>query len=465
MAGTVYKKSLFIFRRDLRLPDNKGLAEALKTSERVIACFNFDPRQVASKNAYKSDNALQFMLESLHDLEQQIKKQKGKLYLFYGDPLKTISHIILQEKIDALFLNFDYTPFSQKRDKAIEKLCVKKNVAFHGYHDELLIGDPDSIMTGSNTPYSIYTAFYKKAAHQKVSPPQRLPKGAFFTGTISKSEPQSIYIKILKKENAHIKVHGGRSNSLTILKTLKSKQAAYNKERNYPALDATTHLSASHKFGTISIRESYHAIKKALGAHSQLLKELYWRDFFTYIAYHNPFVFGQPYHEKYKTLWWSKSNTDFKKWCEGTTGFPIVDAGMRQMNTTGWMHNRVRMIVASFLTKDLHINWLWGEKYFAQQLVDYDPAVNNGNWQWAASTGCDAQPYFRIFNPWTQQKKFDPNCEYIKKWIPELKNREPKIIHAWDKKSKEIKIEGYPAPIIDHDAERKITLKSYKKVS
>lgn len=193
-----------------------------------------------------------------------------------------------------------------------------------------------------------------------------------------------------------------------------------------------------------------------------LIQQLFWRDFFTHVAYNSPYVFGEAFQQRFNNLNWSKSKKNFEAWCEGKTGFPIVDAGMRQMNKTGFMHNRPRMIVASFLTKDLHLNWLWGEKYFAQQLEDYDPCVNNGNWQWSASTGCDAQPYFRIFNPWTQQKKFDSDCTYIKEWVPELKNIDPKIIHSWHKESSP-KIKGYPRPIVDHSEEQKLAKKFYKE--
>lgn len=461
MANKRFKKALFIFRRDLRLQDNTALNAALEHAEKVVTVFIFDPKQVGSKNPYRSQNAIQFMVESLQDLEKECKAKKGRLYLFYGDTMRTISSIVRSEKVDAIFVNLDYTPFAIKRDRDIEKLCAKKKIEFNSFHDELLIGNPNSIMTGSKTPYGVYSAFYKKASSTiKVDAPEKLKKGDFFTSAIKGSESSSIYKKVLSKENPDLKVNGGRKNAEKILRGLK-KYKKYTQERNFPALDATTHLSAFHKFNVISIRESYHAIKKALGSRTLLLKELYWRDFFTYVAYHSPYVFGKPYHKKYENLVWSKSKKDFKAWCEGKTGFPIVDAGMRQMNATGWMHNRVRMIVASFLVKDLHINWLWGEKYFATQLVDYDPAVNNGNWQWAASTGCDAQPYFRIFNPWTQQKKFDPKCEYIKKWIPELKDVDPKVIHTWFKDSHE-PIKRYPAPMVDHDVERKLTLKMYK---
>lgn len=456
-----YQKSLFIFRRDLRLEDNTALNEARRLSEKVVTIFNFDPKQVGAKNNYRSENAIQFMIESLQDLEKACKKKSGKLQLFYGDTVKTISKIIRSEKIDAIFINYDYTPFALKRDKGIESLCKKNKIAFHGFHDELLIGDPESILTGSNTPYIVFTAFYKKGAMKGANTPQRLAAGSFYSTALKDAHGSSIYKKIQRNDNKDIKVHGGRTNSLKILRSLKQFKN-YNKDRNIPALDATTHLSASHKFGTISIRESFYAIKKALGPRTQLLKELYWRDFFTYVAYHNPYVFGHAYNKKYDKLSWSKSKSHFNAWCTGITGFPIVDAGMRQLNSTGWMHNRVRMIVASFLTKDLHINWQWGEKYFAQQLVDYDPSVNNGSWQWAASTGCDAQPYFRIFNPWLQQKKFDPDCLYIKKWIPELKPYSSKDIHNWFKK--EFEKPSYPYPIVDHKKEAKKSIAWYKKL-
>jgi len=227
----------------------------------------------------------------------------------------------------------------------------------------------------------------------------------------------------------------------------------YAATKDIPAL-STSNLSAHLKFGTLSIRETYHAIKKILGPTHLLLRQLYWRDFFTHVAYYSPFVFGHAFHEKYDQLIWEHDDKKFQRWCTGTTGFPIVDAGMRQLTTTGFMHNRVRMIAASFLTKDLHIDWRWGEKFFAQQLIDYDPAVNNGNWQWCASTGCDAQPYFRIFNPWLQQKKFDTECIYIKRWIPELKKVAPATIHTWYANKLP---SNYPKPMVDHTQEARIT--------
>jgi len=422
-----HKKSLFIFRRDLRLEDNTGLIAALKQSEVVIPCFIFDIRQIGADNTYRSMHAIQFMIESLRDLEKQIKKRHGHLYLFFGIAEKVIEKLLKEENIDALFCNRDYTPFSIKRDEAIAQACHKHHVDFH-QHQDLLLTEPEEVMTNANTPYAIFTAFHKKACQKNIAAPHNAAQGTFYKNPISNDKSCDIYDTILKNNNDHAHVRGGTTHAHTIINAI-TQYKDYSATRDIPAL-STTNLSAYLKFGCISIRTVYNVIKDTLGPHHPLLRQLYWRDFFSHVAYHSPFVFGNPYHEKYAHLSWSKNMKHFEAWCEGRTGFPIVDAGMRQLNTTGFMHNRVRMIVASFLTKDLHINWLWGEKYFAQQLIDYDPMLNNGNWQWAASTGCDAQPYFRIFNPWLQQKKFDPECVYIKGWIPELKNIDNKIIHT-----------------------------------
>lgn len=455
-----YTKSLFIFRRDLRLEDNIGLAHALEQSAHVVPCFIFDPRQGGTQNSFRSMNAIQFMITSLKELDCELRKKKSALYLFYGDPAKIIAKLIKKEKIDAFFCNFDYTPFSLKRDEQIQKVCIQNQCAFAQYHDALLF-NPTSIMTGSGTPYNIFGAYYKKAFKIPVAPPQEKLRVNFSKAMQKHSEQKKIFAKILGKyNNKNLHVKGGRKEALKLLKSTKNL-TNYAKTHDYPALE-TSNLSAHLKFGTVSAREAYWHIRETLGAYHPLLRQLFWRDFFTYVAYHSPFVFGQPFHEKYKKLPWKNNIKDFKAWREGKTGFPIVDAGMRQLNTTGFMHNRVRMIVASFLVKDLHIDWQWGEKYFAQQLVDYDPCVNNGNWQWSASTGADAQPYFRIFNPWLQQKKFDKDCAYIKRWVPELKNLNPKILHTLYKEK--VSKKNYPKPIVDHEKESRLAKQWYKGV-
>lgn len=453
-----FKKSLFIFRRDLRLIDNTGLNHALKQSEHVIPCFIFDPCQVSDKNKYKSDNAIQFMCDSLEYLDNELHKHNAKLYLFHETTEIVVKNLIASESIDAIFVNRDYTPFSIKRDAAIEKICKKFHIAFEQY-DDALLNSPEIVLKKDNSHYSIFTAFYKKAVTIPVQEPEKLYHGNWFSGSIKNSHTKSLLKKILSTHNSNIACFGGTQNALNILKNLED-HTRYKHDRDYPSIN-TTHLSAHLKFGTISVRQTYYAIIKHLGRSHPLLRQLYWRDFFTHIAFHTPTVFGHAYHKKYDALAWNYDKKIFNLWCQGKTGFPIVDAGMRELNATGFMHNRVRMIVASFLIKDLHIDWQWGERYFAQQLVDYDPAVNNGNWQWSASTGCDAQPYFRIFNPWLQQKKYDPECIYIKKWIPELQSCDSKVIHNWFKENSPY-IKGYQKPIVDHAQESLIAKKMYR---
>lgn len=444
-----YKQSIFIFRRDLRLEDNTGLIRATKQSKRVIPCFIFDPKQV-KKHQYRSLNALEFMIESLFDLENHIAKKKGKLQFFYGNPKEVLKNIFATCEIEAVFVNRDYTPFSIKRDEEIKGFCQEMRIAFHQEKD-LLLNEPEDIKKNDGTPYKVFTAFFKKALASSVCPPIIFNTWNFKKTKIRGSNSlRNICKEIEYKNNPNIFVKGGREEVEKKLAHL-SRYKNYDKDRNFPSCEGTTGLSAYNKFGICSIREFYHAIVNTLGETHTLKRELYWRDFFTHIAFHFPKVFGACFYEKYEKLHWKNEAKTFSKWCQGETGFPIVDAGMRELNTTGYMHNRVRMIVASFLTKDLQIDWRLGEKYFAQKLIDYDPCVNNGNWQWAASTGCDAQPYFRIFNPWLQQKKFDPQTHYIKKWILELADKKPTVIHNWFKDTVRKKEESsYPDPIIDH---------------
>lgn len=453
-----YTKALFIFRRDLRIDDNTGLLEALEKATTVIPCFIFDPVQIAENNPYRSDNLVQFMIESLKDLTQQLEARGGRLYLFHGKPHDIVNQLIEHEKIDAVFVNRDYTPYSKKRDLLINNICNKKDIDFCQVADAL-INDPEQSLKKDGEPYTIFTPFFKRASLIAVREPVKNSHKNYAAKHLTGQESEAIYKKILPELNKNIFAHGGRSVCLKIIKHL-GNYKNYTKERDIPALEKTTGLSAHLKFGTCSVREIYCKIQEKLGSYHPLLRQLYWRDFFTHIAFHFPHIFGHAFHEKYEHIDWENNKKNFDAWRNGMTGFPIVDAGMRQLNATGFMHNRVRMIVASFLTKDLHIDWRWGEQYFAQKLVDYDPAVNNGNWQWAASTGCDAQPYFRIFNPWLQQKRFDPECLYIKQWIPELKLLTPKQIHGWCNQQV---ASNYPKPIVDH-AEKSAQAKiMYKK--
>lgn len=453
-----YSKSIFVFRRDLRIYDNVGLAAACYESRIVLPCFIFDEIQVASENRFKSERSIKFMLDSLRDLRDQLLNRNGKLYIFYGKPEVIIKRLIKNEKIDAVFVNKDYTPYSLVRDKKIAQICKSADVDFKQFSD-LLLTEPEMVLKSDRQPYSIFTPFYKKASKFKIALPQELQEKNFYIKKVEGCTALDLISKKIIKKDVGQTFTGGRFEGLKILRQINEFER-YDRVKDFPAADATTHLSAHHKFGTVSIRESYHIVAKNLGKHHSLIRQLFWRDFFTHVAINFPSVFGRSFHKKYDRIKWHNDKHKFNAWCNGMTGFPLVDAGMRQLNTTGFMHNRVRMIVASFLVKDLHIDWRWGERYFATRLVDYDPSVNNGNWQWAASTGCDAQPYFRIFNPWLQQKKFDKDCFYIKKWIPELVSLTSGQIHNYFKGN--VIVKDYPLPIIKHDFECKVWLERVK---
>lgn len=458
-----FVRSLFIFRRDLRLDDNSALLAALEQSEEVIPLFIFDPRQISPENDYRSLKAIAFMIDSLHDLDGQLNKKKSRLMCGHGIAEQFLETLLQIVPIDAIFWNKDYTPFSLKRDEQLEHVCIRHQKFFFSFHDALLI-NPETIHSANGTPYTIFTPFFKTAAKSKVIQPRLCRYKNFVSQLIPGTYELTTLIAQLNISSAREQLieHGGTTLAKGILKKIGSF-SNYATTHDIPAVP-TTLLSPHNKFGTVSIRQIYHTIAKKLGEGHPLIRQLYWRDFFSYIAYHSPFVFGFPYHEKYINLSWENDEGKFRHWCQGTTGFPLIDAGMRQLNQTGFMPNRVRMIVASFLVKDLHIDWRWGEQYFAQHLIDYDPSVNNGNWQWAASTGCDAQPYFRIFNPWIQQKKFDPEGIYIKQWVPELQQVAPSTIHAWFKQKESPKID-YPAPIINHTVQARRALDIYKKSS
>ena len=440
-----YKESLFIFRRDFRLEDNTGLIRALQNSNHVIPCFIYD--EALLKRFRNSRFRLDFINESLYDLNQQLKDKNSSLQIFCGDPPRIVNEIIRgNSDIGAVFVNADITSYSERRDKEIHRICKSGNVKFYSFIDSLLC-NPNDIRTETGTPYTVYTPFHKKARRLPVREPMKNKYRNYFTQTISNASIEDVTSACV-----------GRKNSgLDILKNL-GEFADYNKTRDILELCKTTGLSAHNRFGTVSIRETYHAIVKKLGASHALLGQLYWREFFSHILFHFPWAQKRTFKVRFRNIPWSESN--FEAWSAGRTGFPIVDAGMRQLNCTGFMHNRARMITASFLTKDLHIDWRRGERYFAEKLIDYDPAVNSGNWQWAASVGCDAVPYFRIFNPWIQQRKFDSKCNYIKTWVPELSDIAPEIIHnLWCNFPDDL---DYVMPILDHSVESHIAKQMFK---
>jgi deoxyribodipyrimidine photo-lyase len=445
-------KTLFIFRRDLRIDDNNGLINAINDSKEVYPCFIFDKRQI-NDNEYFTHKGFNFMLTALNRLNNLLN---NKLNIYYGIAHEVIEEIILKEKIEAVYVNRDYTPFSIKRDEEIKKNCEKNNVLFKQFND-LLLNEPEDCLKADNTPYTIFTPFYKNASKFEIKKPLKFEKNNFnkiFTLKTSKK-----FNNFIKENNYEIKYKSLLDEAEKNISKI-DDFSDYDLTRNYPSLDSTTKFSVHLKFGTFSVREIFYKIQDNLFIGHPLIRQLYWRDFFHHIAFHFPHVFKGSFKKEYDKIKWEDDEFKFKAWKDGKTGFPIVDAGMRELNETGYMHNRVRMITASFLVKDLNIDWRKGEKYFAQKLIDYDPSLNNGNWQWSASTGCDAQPYFRIFNPWLQQKKFDFNCKYIKQWVVELKNVDKEIIHNLF----ELELINYPKPIVDHKEVSKKSIDLFKQV-
>ena len=398
--------NIFLFRRDFRIVDNLALNKLIEEcgNKGIYPMFIFNPKQIYAKNnQYFSNNCVQFMIESLDSLDQHIN-----VNYYEGDDIEVLTKLSKKYKINSIAYNKDYSPFAIKRDGIIEAWAKSKEIRIITAEDYTLY-PMGTIQNNKNEPYQVFTPFYKKSLLIKVKAPEPpIVKHINVIGikNIKKFDKHKYYVV-----NDDLAVRGGRENALERFKNIMTD---YAKVRDYPALDKTTKLSAYIKFGCVSIREVYFNYNKV----KELQRELVWREFYANILYYFPYVLGNSFKEKYDNIEWTNNKEWFKKWCQGKTGYAMVDAGMSQLNKTGWMHNRLRMITAMFLTKDLLIDWRWGEKYFATKLVDYDPASNNGGWQWSASTGTDAQPYFRIFNPELQLKRYDKDYEYIRTWIP-----------------------------------------------
>lgn len=446
-------------RRDLRLEDNTALNFALAHAKDVALVFVLDPRQVTEANTYRSEKALMFMKDALSSLMTEVGTRGGSLTILSGLPEEEVPRFATQIGATMVCYNRDYTPFAKTRDTLLEEACVRAGLTTHSFDDTLLV-DIEKAVNKEGRMYKVFTPFYKTLSKEPVPLP-RTQDGVFARIPASVAP---LYETLPERMDATILV-GTREAAEKRLQTL-SSYGTYATTRDVPGVDGTTHLSAYLKFGVVSPREVYHRAKEALGKqHEPLTRQLYWRDFFTLLAHHTPRVFGSSFVSTFDQLSWQSPDERFEAWKEGRTGFPIVDAGMRQLKETGWMHNRVRMITASFLTKDLHIDWREGERYFATMLIDYDPAVNNGSWQWVAGTGADAQPWFRIFNPWLQQKKFDPQATYIYRYITELRDVPVRDIHAWDRTHASYSSISYPPPILDHPSEARRTLETFRQVT
>lgn len=394
---------------------------------------------------------MQFMLESIKDLDSDLERQGGRLYLFYGEPTEVLERLWMKMKFDAVFVNRDYTPFSKERDASIQEWCNSHQVEFFSF-DDCLLTLPEVILNERKEPITVFTRFYNKAKLIPVPKPIDCFSVHWCHSAIEFAVGEEVYSQVLPHPAVGAKLRGGRKEGLKWLRRALDL-VDYAQLRDVPSAESTTYLSAYLKFGCLSPREVFHTLCENHPESESILRQLYWRDFFTWIAFYYPRVFGGVFNLSFSNVWWNESEIDFERWKFGETGFPLVDAGMRELNATGWMHNRVRLVTASFLTKDLHVHWRWGERYFAQRLLDYDPCVNNGNWQWVAGTGCDAQPYFRVFNPWLQAKKFDPDAKYIKTWIPELRDVPSEHILAWWTEHKRYEGVGYPPPMVDHNEE------------
>lgn len=446
-------KGLFIFRRDLRTVDNTSLYELSKLVDTVIPIFILTPEQI-KKNPYFSNNSVQFMAESLEDLYRQTNR---KLLIFFGQNKDVIKSILqLNPDISHIAFNEDYTPYSKIRDAEIKKIGEKNGVKVITYQDYTIF-PREAIRDGY---YKVFKPFYTRVI--KLTPP-KVNKTKIKFGTINAPKkfikPMS-YLKKIYKPNSKVLIHGGRQKAVTRLKTMK-KFKNYAKTRNNPNVN-TTLLSAYIKYGNISIREVYNAMIKGVGKNSELTRQVIWHDFYAILMYYlpkNQTIGGGNF--KNKKIKWIRDTKALKRWQSGTTGVPIIDAAMRQLNTVGWMHNRCRLLVSNFLTMILQIDWHLGEKYFATQLIDYDVASNNLNWQFSSGIGTDRTPYVRVYNPYTQGKEIDPDAEYIKKWVPELKGVSPKDIHNWYKTYDMVESE-YPEPMVDVDERMKQARKIFR---
>ncbi|HZJ80105.1 MAG TPA: deoxyribodipyrimidine photo-lyase [Dysgonamonadaceae bacterium] len=425
------KISLFWFRRDLRLEDNVGLYHALQSEHPVLPIFIFDT-DILDKLESKHDRRVDYIHQALSAINVQLKASNSAMITYHGKPLDIFKTLLEEYDIQSVFCNRDYEPQAIERDANIFYYLQQKNIPFKAYKDQVIF-DKKDILKNDETPYVVYTPYARKWR-------EKLTEGDYKT-----YKPKLNNLMQLEGAETHsLKDIGFEKTDILYSAPKLDAQIIddYDKHRDYPALQGTTQLGTALRFGTISIRK---CVAFALQHNQTWLAELIWREFFMQILYHFPHVVNHSFKPKYEFIEWRNNEVEFQQWCDGKTGYPIVDAGMQELNQTGYMHNRVRMITASFLCKHLLIDWKWGEAYFAAKLDDYELSSNNGNWQWVAGSGCDAAPYFRIFNPTTQTDKFDKNHEYIKNWLPELGTAQ------------------YPNPIVDHKFARERVLTVYSK--
>lgn len=426
--------SVFWFRRDLRLHDNAGLYYALRENEAILPVFIFD-KNILDRLDDKYDRRVDFIHQAITGINKELVSLGSSLEVFYSTPKEAFNTLIKNYSVKSVYTNHDYEPYAKERDAEMKELLHKNNIGFKSYKDQCVF-EKEEVIKDDGKPYTVFTPYANKwkkklrAFYYKPYPNER-----YYSAFIKQHENP-----IPSLENmGFLKTDISLPKKITVNDLLLKK---YKDQRDYPAISGTTRLSIHLRFGTVSIRQ---LVAKTLPLSETWLNELIWRDFYMMIMWHFPHVAERSFKKEYDLIPWRNNEQEFERWCKGETGFSLVDAGMRELNATGFMHNRVRMIVSSFLIKDLLIDWRWGEAYFAKKLNDFDLSANNGGWQWAASCGCDAAPYFRVFNPTEQQKKFDPKFEYIKKWIPEFGTK------------------NYTLPIVDHAQARLRVIALYKK--
>lgn len=429
---------VFWFRRDLRWNDNRGLAraqaKAKQAGAKLLPIFIFDTDILSMLND-KRDARVGFIYWRVNEMKEEARKHGADLWVFEGKPLHVLKDVFEKHHVQALTFNHDYEPDAIKRDDAVRKLATQLKIDVASFKDQVIF-EKSEVVTDAKTPYTVFTPYKRKWLKTLTADDLAAESGADFKNFLHSRAPAMPSLESLGfKQNTDVEIPAPTLKKETLTE--------YADTRNMPALDSTSRLGLHLRFGTLSVRD---LVKRAQGVSEVWLSELIWREFFMQVLFHFPHAEKKAFRPIYDEIEWRKSKKDFETWSEGQTGYPIVDAGMRELNQTGFMHNRVRMIVASFLCKHLLLPWQWGERYFAEKLLDYELASNVGNWQWAAGSGCDAAPYFRVFNPDIQQKKFDPDKEYIRRWVPEFQK------------------EKYPEPMIAHAEGRDRALRAYNDV-
>ncbi len=417
MADTERPIVLFWFRRDLRLVDNRAFSVAVEQGLPILPLFIFDPAITATLP--EDDARISFIYDSLLVLQRELSAAGGSLLVEQGVPEEVIMRLLKRYRVTALFANEDFEPAAVQRDAAVERLLKDRDIAFIRLTDHVIFR-PDAVVKRDGNPYTVFTPYRNRWR-------MHLDEVGLETFRIPD------HLSLLKGHSPipPLERFGFRSAAIAPEPLNIAAIAGYGDARDYPALDSTSRAGPHLRFGTVSIRR---LVEIAVSQQPEFLNELIWREFFIQIMYHYPRSLTKNFRSKYDAVAWRSDEADFERWCSGQTGFPMVDAGMRELNATGYMHNRVRMITAGFFCKDLLLDWRLGERYFAQKLLDYEASSNVGNWQWAAGTGCDAAPYFRVFNPLTQQKRFDPQGRYIRKWVPEIGTGsypQPMVDHSW----------------------------------